>query len=120
MRDGAMAVVSLAVVANHPATHVEDNRIRPYRDPAPGELYAYIGEAFTRLQSLLRSQELDIVRSEEHTSELQSLMRISYAVFCLKKKKNRIRTTTPEQRKINIQDNNRKQATTVNKKKPPN
>src|SRR3546814_4701957 len=30
----------------------------------------------------------DIKRSEEHTSELQSLMRISYAVFCLKKKKN--------------------------------
>src|SRR3546814_6738291 len=28
----------------------------------------------------------DVVRSEEHTSELQSLMRISYAVFCLKKK----------------------------------
>src|SRR3546814_4108885 len=34
-----------------------------------------------------------IVRSEEHTSELQSLMRISYAVFCLKKKK-------PKQHKI--------------------
>src|SRR3546814_2047809 len=34
-----------------------------------------------------------IVRSEEHTSELQSLMRISYAVFCLKKKKQRITTT---------------------------
>src|SRR3546814_3594464 len=32
-------------------------------------------------------------RSEEHTSELQSLMRISYAVFCLKKKKNK--KTTP-------------------------
>src|SRR3546814_1282797 len=31
-------------------------------------------------------------RSEEHTSELQSLMRISYAVFCLKKKKNKQRT----------------------------
>src|SRR3546814_6765986 len=30
----------------------------------------------------------DPARSEEHTSELQSLMRISYAVFCLKKKKN--------------------------------
>src|SRR3546814_14762645 len=29
---------------------------------------------------------LDFLRSEEHTSELQSLMRISYAVFCLKKK----------------------------------
>src|SRR3546814_8754662 len=36
---------------------------------------------------------IDALRSEEHTSELQSLMRISYAVFCLKKKK-RITTTT--------------------------
>src|SRR3546814_6019374 len=35
---------------------------------------------------LLRGQHFG-VRSEEHTSELQSLMRISYAVFCLKKKK---------------------------------
>src|SRR3546814_1178437 len=34
-------------------------------------------------------------RSEEHTSELQSLMRISYAVFCLKKKNNKIFTHTP-------------------------
>src|SRR3546814_10500601 len=33
-------------------------------------------------------------RSEEHTSELQSLMRISYAVFCLKKKNNKIKDTT--------------------------
>src|SRR3546814_1170370 len=33
-------------------------------------------------------------RSEEHTSELQSLMRISYAVFCLKKKKTQERTRT--------------------------
>src|SRR3546814_10003910 len=38
--------------------------------------------------SLRYSAELSsISRSEEHTSELQSLMRISYAVFCLKKKK---------------------------------
>src|SRR3546814_2439546 len=33
-----------------------------------------------------RSRQLTFSRSEEHTSELQSLMRISYAVFCLKKK----------------------------------
>src|SRR3546814_4264359 len=33
-------------------------------------------------------------RSEEHTSELQSLMRISYAVFCLKKKKFKLQTQT--------------------------
>src|SRR3546814_4901991 len=37
-----------------------------------------------RLQTMLR--QIIPVRSEEHTSELQSLMRISYAVFCLKKK----------------------------------
>src|SRR3546814_4134344 len=35
----------------------------------------------------LQMAEVPSVRSEEHTSELQSLMRISYAVFCLKKKK---------------------------------
>src|SRR3546814_6667679 len=34
---------------------------------------------------LLRERVRDTLRSEEHTSELQSLMRISYAVFCLKK-----------------------------------
>src|SRR3546814_6855153 len=33
--------------------------------------------------------DMIVDRSEEHTSELQSLMRISYAVFCLKKKKNK-------------------------------
>src|SRR3546814_6870148 len=35
-------------------------------------------------------------RSEEHTSELQSLMRISYAVFCLKKKKTTLMSLSPE------------------------
>src|SRR3546814_8913776 len=39
------------------------------------------------------------LRSEEHTSELQSLMRISYAVFCLKKKKNKRRTTIQQKSK---------------------
>src|SRR3546814_9739698 len=37
------------------------------------------------------------LRSEEHTSELQSLMRISYAVFCLKKKKRQTKTKTDAQ-----------------------
>src|SRR3546814_8117687 len=39
------------------------------------------------------------MRSEEHTSELQSLMRISYAVFCLKKKKKQITTKQKRYRK---------------------
>src|SRR3546814_6122004 len=38
------------------------------------------------LADVVRATEPDFFRSEEHTSELQSLMRISYAVFCLKKK----------------------------------
>src|SRR3546814_10223715 len=50
----------------------------PAPDPAPEESPARGGEG-------------RLVRSEEHTSELQSLMRISYAVFCLKKKKMIIR-----------------------------
>src|SRR3546814_1488572 len=39
------------------------------------------------------------IRSEEHTSELQSLMRISYAVFCLKKKKHTIISSNTMQEK---------------------
>src|SRR3546814_4244812 len=39
-------------------------------------------------------KRLAAVRSEEHTSELQSLMRISYAVFCLKKKQHHASTPT--------------------------
>src|SRR3546814_9504689 len=39
-----------------------------------------------------------ITRSEEHTSELQSLMRISYAVFCLKKKNNNNQPITLQQK----------------------
>src|SRR3546814_2386450 len=52
------------------------------------------GGAVTLLQvqhadrDLVQVLDRDLERSEEHTSELQSLMRISYAVFCLKKKNN--------------------------------
>src|SRR3546814_9537742 len=41
----------------------------------------------TLLQMRTQRANVDALRSEEHTSELQSLMRISYAVFCLIKKK---------------------------------
>src|SRR3546814_16091283 len=46
---------------------------------APARVRAFVDFAASRLRRTL-------ARSEEHTSELQSLMRISYAVFCLKKK----------------------------------
>src|SRR3546814_2677217 len=44
-------------------------------------------------QGVVSERDLGDARSEEHTSELQSLMRISYAVFCLKKK-NKTQTKT--------------------------
>src|SRR3546814_9428388 len=48
-------------------------------------IYLDNGISFSMLEHL---SSIGLVRSEEHTSELQSLMRISYAVFCLKKKIN--------------------------------
>src|SRR3546814_1313377 len=55
--------------------------------------------AEAKLRTLdLRAADQD-VRSEEHTSELQSLMRISYAVFCLKKKN---QNNTTKQKAVNI------------------
>src|SRR3546814_3341236 len=69
--------------------HVPRWRVEPAVD--------VIGRARCRLVADGRTHRLasdHACRSEEHTSELQSLMRISYAVFCLKKKKkNKIQLT---------------------------
>src|SRR3546814_6975305 len=54
----------------------------------PGDQRKAVGEAINRARDAIGAA---LSRSEEHTSELQSLMRISYAVFCLKKKNNRAR-----------------------------
>src|SRR3546814_7539178 len=55
----------------------------------PIEIVASVDDGETSKEMLELLEELDAMsdRSEEHTSELKSLMRISYAVFCLKKKK---------------------------------
>src|SRR3546814_6545261 len=50
--------------------------------PLRGE-FLRIGEVVNRMVEQLASFAAEVSRSEEHTSELQSLMRISYAVFCL-------------------------------------
>src|SRR3546814_15396888 len=56
------------------------------------EKYAAQGGDWGGLTTTISATNMraSFTRSEEHTSELQSLMRISYAVFCLKKKKNKI------------------------------
>src|SRR3546814_1042796 len=56
---------------------------RSTRPASAWQVVSSIASASRPLRAILT------VRSEEHTSELQSLMRISYAVFCLKKKKKR-------------------------------
>src|SRR3546814_8157254 len=76
-----------------------DRRIRAFT-PWPGAYFEIAGEkGRERVQVLAATPMaaegkpgtvLDDARSEEHTSELQSLMRRSYAVFCLKKKKRHI------------------------------
>src|SRR3546814_5161421 len=76
--------------------------------PLLGFPVTLFGSAKRRWENVRRQAQLDHViavvkhktireRSEEHTSELQSLMRISYAVFCLKKK-----TTTYTKSQTNI------------------
>src|SRR3546814_3421489 len=53
-----------------------------------GHLEVHVAEVILVAEDV--GQHDEVVRSEEHTSELQSLMRNSYAVFCLKKKTNNI------------------------------
>src|SRR3546814_8793330 len=65
---------------------IEQRQIdQPRIHPAHRQTLFAIGDIHRRVQVLSRFVE---PRSEEHTSALQSLMRISYAVFCLKKKLN--------------------------------
>src|SRR3546814_9119629 len=54
-----------------------------------------VGAVVEDMGDLLALQLVHPARSEEHTSELQSLMRISYAVFCLKKKNEELQNTIP-------------------------
>src|SRR3546814_9809339 len=90
----------------HPATPFararHGRRHRPTSHPLPAWFHEPESEHDPRVRPRLKFRTIWISdvhlgtrRSEEHTSELQSLMRISYAVFCLKKKK-----ITPHETKI--------------------
>src|SRR3546814_6888290 len=70
---------------------------QPSSPPEPDKHQLFIVSPHIDTETLLANASEDLLRSEEHTSELQSLMRISYAVFCLKKKKqtNINKCTTP-------------------------
>src|SRR3546814_5861201 len=86
--DGADCV-TLGIATHFIASdRLDDVKARIIADPA--RLEAILDAASeTPSASAISELRADIDRSEEHTSELQSLMRISYAVFCLKKKQQR-------------------------------
>src|SRR3546814_5429319 len=80
-------------VADRPHATFQPRHLHRLVHPAARHVFAGTGGALARLHArplqlqCARRPLRGVRRSEEHTSELQSLMRISYAVFCLKKKK---------------------------------
>src|SRR3546814_8013233 len=98
-----------APVSPRPARRRHRRAFRSHSAASPGM-------SGSSLHTASAAQHSTSTRSEEHTSELQSLMRNSYAVFCLKKK-NKTKTTTNkynnttiiERNKHNTEDKNNKQ-----------
>src|SRR3546814_4165175 len=81
------------------AEAIEDVGLTAFIDAFPRQLSGGMAQRTAIARALVRRPS--ILRSEEHTSELQSLMRISYAVFCLKKKKKYTLTHTAVLDRIN-------------------
>src|SRR3546814_5687859 len=93
--DGRMADAALCQVGSALARLADGGRLVAITGASFSPDNPTWRDAFVRLQErgcVVFSVAIDgsVYRSEEHTSELQSLMRISYAVFCLKKKTNEI------------------------------
>src|SRR3546814_1916622 len=81
------AALPLFAAADERAGRLQREALEPETLLAPMGEGAEVVEDYRASGLSLRAHPLAFLRSEEHTSELQSLMRISYAVFCLKKKK---------------------------------
>src|SRR3546814_10837408 len=79
---------------SHPDVIALANQLKIAQVAAAREPAGATGGTPNPLYMSLQSMQAEKARSEEHTSELQSLMRISYAVFCLKKKNKKQRSTT--------------------------
>src|SRR3546814_7040175 len=83
--EDATALIGTTVPTLPPTRSLREGGLWHDADTGEAVLGIYPCEELPTLRQAILS-----VRSEEHTSELQSLMRISYAVFCLKKKKTTI------------------------------
>src|SRR3546814_6303900 len=76
----------VALAAYHAALEAQENGEKDTKMPE-SEFDILASARADATRRLIRTPATNAERSEEHTSELQSLMRISYAVFCLTKKK---------------------------------
>src|SRR3546814_6217474 len=76
---------AIMVEQHHPGLMV--GSLQPPGAARVGQHQIAFGQPHAERQLVARPETVEQRRSEEHTSELQSLMRISYAVFCWKKKK---------------------------------
>src|SRR3546814_7819741 len=94
-RQETRALVVVAEAVDHPGDHVVVRDVGRRGRTGGGELLED-RRGIEAGQAAAAGGRADVdagqARSEEHTSELQSLMRISYAVFCLKKKKKQTQT----------------------------
>lgn len=63
MRQGGMAAIALAVVGDSPIIKLTDGRLRPSRDPRPGELYEFSQRSFPALHALAREQGMPIIKT---------------------------------------------------------
>src|SRR3546814_9226831 len=93
-----VALIGRHRVAGEGAERGEAGLDQHHRGFALGQVAAVLADMRRENAGCAR---LVLQRSEEHTSELQSLMRISYAVFCLKKKKKIIYNNTLKTRQEN-------------------
>src|SRR3546814_6839686 len=88
---GIMVVFFFFLMIRRPPRSTRTDTLFPYttlfRSPEKSIGSSFADEPLTKLGFWA---DWTVTRSEEHTSELQSLMRISYAVFCLKKKNEKI------------------------------
>src|SRR3546814_7019101 len=93
--DGSLSEIFGGVTTSNGAAFSPDGRIFYHADTPTHAVRVYDVDAAAGTLGDGRIFHQFAHRSEEHTSELQSLMRISYAVFCLKQKKEPKQNNTP-------------------------
>lgn len=73
MRQGGMSAICLAVVSDSPIIKRADGRLRPSRDPKPGELYDFTQRAFAALHTLAREQGTPILKTAGSNASMRPI-----------------------------------------------